>query len=647
MIKKICLFLLFSVSVFAYGIYVNESEFATEIKIDNIKPFISEITKSDNSLIIKLTTSAKLSSIKKFQNKFVDKLEVKDDKMIVKFNDNVDYFYRYDDNNLLLIFAPRKEISDIKLKSIIEKPILKAKSKKIKDADAEKVLAEADEYVNNGLYNNAITKLLDLISTHKNDFYAQEAYYKLGMVYYKLGEDDPKNYLKAADYLADFASKFPDHYLASDALYYSALSKEKAGMYYEAIFDYKRVILTYPNTLNAKKSYFKIVNIYENIGQYDKAINALKEYSDKFEDNSVEVLARIGKLYFLLKDIELAKEYFIKIIDKKNDILKLGPDTLFAIAKTFEVKGEIDYAINIYSKIYNIYPESKYADLAMYNTALLMEKKGKDRLADSLLLECKDKYKNRQGGEKAAIHYAEKHLKEQPTEYWLDFFSDILSKSSDVNNMAKANRLIIESFYYSKRYDEALASIKEFEAKFFDSLELNRVYDIKQKIYLEYAKRFLKEGNYSLSKSYVDKLLQEFPDSKYRVEAAKISESISLIIVRKEFTNTKYEKALSLAQDYLLNHKSIYFKTEWDKLIGDLYYRLYKKALKEGNEVKAVALAKEYMVYYPNGKYKGEFLDYIFNYLMKMTLNYIKNGDYIKVIKLYSDNSGWIKKMNK
>ncbi|MGA1862809.1 tetratricopeptide repeat protein [Deferribacter thermophilus] len=644
MIKKVIFILLFAVSVFAYSVLLNESDYATEIRFDNIKPYFKEITKKNNKIVVFLNSKAKYSQTRDLKSKFVKSIKVGENSIIIEINKDTDYFYRFDNENLLLVFTPRREITDVRLKSIIEKPVIKTQTKKIKNEEAEKSLTEAENFIKNGLYQNAINKLMDIINLHKNDFYAQEAYYKLGMIYYKLGENDPKNYLLAADYLADFASKFPDHYLASDALFYSAMSKEKAGMYYEAIFDYKSVIQSYPNTLNAKKSYFKIVNIYENIGQYDKAINAIKEYSDKFNDKSVEVLAHIGKLYFLLKDINLAKEYFLKIIDKKDDLLKLGSDTLFAIAKTFEEKGDIDYAINIYSKIYNVYPDSKYADMAMFNSALLLEKKGKKKLADSLLLECKEKYKDKVGGEKAAVYYAEKHLKEQPTEYWIDFFSNILESGRDVNVMAHADRLIIESYFYSNRYDEALVRIKEFESKFFDSLELNRVYDIKQKIYLEFAKKFLKESNYAMSESYVNRLLQEFPDSKYYIEASKIKESIALIKLKKMYEKGAFEDTLKAAQTYLIENKKIYFKNQWDNLIEDLYNQLVSKSI-DNNKEKAIALSKEYLIYYPNGRYSKDFMENIYNYIVENLIRLVKEGDFIKAIKFYSDNSIWIEKI--
>ncbi|KAA0259506.1 tetratricopeptide repeat protein [Deferribacter autotrophicus] len=644
MIKRVFFILIFYVSfVYALGVYINETEFSVIIKFTSLKEYFEVVEKTDDKIILILKRNISFEPIEKPKNKLLKDIKGVDNKIIITLKTEVDYFLKKDDKDIYLFITPKKKIADLNLKSPIEKPILKTKSKKIKDDVAEKILAEVESEIDNGLYDSAINKLLDLIAKHENDFYAQEAYYKLGMLYYKLGENDPKNYLRAADYLSDFASKFPDNYRASDALYYSALSKEKAGMYFEAIFDYKAIIVAYPETLFAKKSYMRIVSIYENIGQYDKAINALKEYSDKFKDKSINVLARIGKLYAMLKDYELAREYFLKVINTKDDLLKLGADTLFAIAKTFEIKGDEDYALSIYAKVYNIYPDSKYADIAMYNSALLLEKIGKEKLANSLLLECRKKYSKRIGGQKAAIHYVEKYLDENATEYWIDFLMDVLDSSLDVNLTAKANRLIIQSYFREKRYDEALEKISEFESKYFDTPELNNVYDIKQKIFLNFAKNYLKEGKYQQSIDYINKLITEFPETKYLDEAEKLAESISLIKVRELYEKGNYENVMKKIQEYMVNHKKIYFKKSWDDILENSYYHYIKKLIEQNVNEKAATLCKEYLIYFPKGKYKNEFLSFLTDYFINEILQYIKKGNYASGITFYIKNNSWIK----
>ncbi|MGA1847662.1 tetratricopeptide repeat protein [Deferribacter abyssi] len=644
MIKRVLFILIIYASLgHTLGVYINKTEYSVVIRFALLSEYFESIKKNDNKIILLLNKNIAFKMIQEPKTKLLKDIKGADNKIIIALKTDADYFLKKDGKDIYLFITPKKKISDLNLKSPIEKPILKTKSKKIKNDAAEKILAEVESEIDNGLYNSAINKLLDLIAKHENDFYAQEAYYKLGMLYYKLGDEDPKNYLRAADYLSDFASKFPDNYRASDALYYSALSKEKAGMYFEAIFDYKAIIVTYPETLFAKKSYMRIVSIYEHIGQYDKAINTLKEYSDKFKDNSIKVLARIGKFYAMLKDYELAREYFLKVINSKDDLIKLGADTLYAIAKTFEIKGDEEYALSIYAKVYNIYPDSKFADIAMYNSALLLEKLGKENLANSLLLECKKKYSKRIGGQKAAVHYVEKYLGENATEYWIDFLIDVLNSSIDVNLTAKATRLIVQSYFREKRFNEALEKISEFESKFFDTPELNNVYDIKQQIFLNFAKKFLKEGKYQQSIDYINKLITEFPETKYLAEAEKLAESIYLIKTRRLYENGEYEKVMKEIQNYMVNHKKIYFRKNWDVLLESSYYYYIKKLIKQHNNDKAAILSKEYLVYFPNGKYEDEFLSILTDYFIGKIINYIQKGNYASGITFYNKNNNWIK----
>lgn len=541
-----------------------------------------------------------------------------------------------------LLASRKKIVENVNIKNVIEEPkIVKARETK-KDPAAEQTLVEIKNMVSAGDHDNAILKINDFLLKHPKDLYGQEAYFLLGEIYLKLGTVSPKNYIQASSIFEDFAKRYSDSYLYLDAIWNSAVSKENAGLYYEAVFEYRNIISAMENTEIAIKSYKKIGNIYETIGQYDKAIESYKEMLDKTNKKDFKIISKIGMLYNQLNDLNSAYEYFVKIIDEDLDYAELGEDVLYSMADILDKKGFSDRAINIYSKIYNIFPEGQYADISMYNSAIILEKQHKDQLADSILLDAKGKFPQKNGGLMSALHYAEKYIDNHNTDYWLEFLDEALNTNGDLNLKSRAFLIVINSFTREKSYDEALGYIKLFEQTFFDSPLLSDVYDTKQRINLEFAKDSFLKGDFKSAQDIISKMLTEFPDTRYRDDMNRILEDIKYAEVSVLMENKNYIDAVKLAEDFFASSKKIYAQEKWNTLLDDSYRNYIVLSDIEKNVQNVIVYSKQYMINIPDGKHLEEVRRIFEKNLLGLLSKSVEDGDYVSVLNMYQQNIQWI-----
>lgn len=623
-------------------IVLRQLGFATEllIKTENVR---METYKYDkNRLTLVFEKSLTLGVSKDIDDKLFKKVYSIGKNLFLEFSADAIVEVISSDLTVRILASKKKTVDNVNIKNIIEDP-KKIKTGQIrKDPLAEQALADIKNMASAGDYDNAILKINDFLLKHPKDLYGQEAYFLLGDIYLKLGEVSPKNYIQASSIFEDFAKKYSDSYLYLDALWNSAVAKEKAGLYYEAVFEYRNIISAMEDTEIARKSYEKIGTIYETIGQYDKAIEGYREMLSKTNKKDFKIISRIGMLYNQLNDLNSAYEYFAKIIDEDPDYGELGEDVLFAMADVLNKKEFFDRAIKIYSKIYNIFPEGKYADIAMYNSALILEKQGKNQLADKIFIDAKEKFPQKNGGLLSTLNYAKKYMADHNTDYWLDFLRDTINTITDLNIRGEAFVIIINSFTREKLYDEALGYIKMFEQTFFDSPFLSEVYDIKQKINLESAREAFLKGDFNSARNILSKILTEFPDTKYQDEMNRILEDIRYSEIELLVENKQYIDAIKGAEIFFASAGKIYEPERWNKLLDDSYKNYIILSDLDKNTQSVIIYAKQYFINIPKGKHTEEVKKIFEKNLLSLFNKSVKDGDYIEVINIYQNNIQWV-----
>jgi len=628
--------------LFAGEILIKQLGFATELllKIENINVINSKIENNTAIITFNKTLDINIDNIK---DNFIDNIHSISNQLVINLKIPANIDTAVGKKEVKIFITKRKVNSDFNIQNMIENPKPVVGKEIIKDAAAESELLAIKNKIENEDYQNAINQINDFINKHGNDIYGQEAYFLLGKTYMGLGRFSDRNYVQASAIFEDFAKRYSNSYLYIDALWNSAVAKESAGLYFEAIFEYRKIIGTMPNTDLAKKAYEKIAQIYENIGQYDKAIDSYKEIISKFQVDNVKFYAKIGMLYNQLKDTNAAYEYFSKILDSDIEYNELGEDILYNFASILEKKEFYDKAISTYEKIYNLYPQGKYADLAMFNAAQILEKTGKDKLADQLYLDAKNKYFNKKGGQLSAIRYAKKYLEKNITDYWLEFLKDVLNSDIDVNIKSEGYLLIIQSYFREKMFDNALEYIKLFESSFFDSPYLSQVYDVKQKIYMENAKNYFKNGNLDMAKNELTRLLNEFPDTKFKKEINSIFEDIRFKEILALFNSKKYHDVIKHAQEYIATNKYLANNDRWKELLDNAYYEYITTLNSAGNIDTTLLFLKEYFINIENGKHSNKLKEILNSNLLQKFSNLAEEGNHIDILKTYHDNISWVK----
>jgi TolA-binding protein len=642
----LCIFFCLNSSILAYDIYLRTSDIVAELKIDIPVKFISKTIRNKNSVTFDFNKKIELNISNNFNNKFIRKIEFENNQLEIKFSDSSSYFIRKFDNKIIITVTPKKKINNMYVTNNIEKPLMNKDSDIKKDPVAEKTLGEINNLLKEDKTKEALEKVKEMLNKYKTGYYASEALFRLGLIYLEMGKKSDKYYLEASFVFDNFIKEFPDNFRMVDALWRSAEAKEKAGIYYEAIFAYRKVLNIVPDTETGKQALANIAEIYYKIGQFDKSIDIYKEYMKKYKERPVEILAKTGLVYFKLKDYENAFLYFNEVAEKGIDFIHFDTEILFAMAQTFEIKNRYKDAINIYNKIYNLYPNSKNADVAMYKSGILLEKEGKENLAKQLLMDCKEKYKGKEGALLAALHLAKKSMTNFSSEYWLNFLSDVLNNDVDINLKIEAHYFIIQSYFREERYRICLQLINEFEKNFFDSPLLEKVYDLKQQIYLKQANSAFLSAQLNKADEIAKKLLSEFPESKYKDDAERLLQKTTFFRIKRLYQNKQYTDVINKIEEFYIKTKKIYNLDEWNKLLEDSYIAHIDELEKKGDTKSSMLYARQYLIQIPNGEKNKIILKKLVKYISSDIINNVLNKSYIQAVQIFERDKSWLENSN-
>lgn len=621
----------------ATSIMLKTNDIGAELRIDAPAGYYKSHRISNNTIEILFNNHISLSLSDNVSNDYISDISAEDSKIIIKTTKDTTSYVTVD-NGINIFVVKSQKVNNLSISSQIEGPFIKDPSKEDKNPEAENKLIEIRSLADNQQYDKAITEINNFIAGHKNDIYTQEAYFLLGEIYMKKGEINPRHYLQASSIFEDYANKFTESYHYPDALWNAAESKEKAGLYDEALYSYRSIYSLLPDSNLSFDALEKMAEIYTKIGQPAKAIEMYKEYLNKSKKGDFDIIGKIGLLYEQQKNYDKAYDFFQKLMASINDYSTIDVQTLNSLANTLEHRGKTASAIEIYSKIFNLHPQNELAHSAMYNAALLHEKLGDIDIADELYLQCKQTYSDKLGGIKSAIRYAKRHLSSNTTEYWKSFLHEALNTNQDLYLKAEAHYLIVKSFFIENRFDEALQSIRNFEQTFFNSPFLNDAYDIEQQIYLKRAERYFKNDMLNESEEIINGLLQSFPETKYYDNAQRLLENIEIKRAEELLEQGDVRQTIKNAESYIGNNKKLYEKEQWFNILDKAYYELIKELSNAGNSQEVILHAKEYYNYTINGDNEEKITEYFKDALLNVMSEMMDKENYINVLSLYNAN---------
>ncbi|WP_022851955.1 tetratricopeptide repeat protein [Limisalsivibrio acetivorans] len=627
--------------LFAEDIYLRQNQFFTELVISDIAAEVDGVSKDNNTITIQFKDPLAADFTGSLNDPFIKRIESGEQSITVYFAQGTDFVFTTEGANVKLVSSKKRELDDIKLGYGIESPIIRKGGEIIEDEESERSLGRVDELIASRNFDEAIVQLEGFLSNQPSEYYRQEALYRMGMAYFHKGEESYKNYVTAAKIFDDFIEMYPDSYRFRDALMRSAESKERAGMYYEAIFGYENIIKLVRDEEMQKLAYRRIAEIYEQLGQYDRAIEARENYVRRFPEAKRVQDATIGMLQSKRGDSENAFLNFQEFRGENTDFTDLSPEIIYSMGEVFKEKGENQDALRAYSKVFELFPSSEHADLAMYRAAEMNEELGNQDAADSLLVRARDLYPEKTGGLLASIKYADNHLTEKSPADWQKFLDNAL-KSEDFEVKSQAELVMIKAYYNEGDYDKTLSAIDDFARLNYSSPLMEEVFDIKQLIRLKQAERAYEEGKDNVSEQYINALLEEFPDSDYREDAERILQQIKYIRTRAKLDGGEFNKVISDVENFYANTERIYEPAIWNSLLDEAYYALSDRYLQNGQLELAQLSAKQYFVHVEEGEHQEEVRDIYEESLFTIMKGSFDDKRYLDVIRFYDDNSGMI-----
>ncbi|MFQ5456175.1 MAG: tetratricopeptide repeat protein [Nitrospirota bacterium] len=132
--------------------------------------------------------------------------------------------------------------------------------------------------------------------------------------------------------------------------------------YVKAIELYQKILHNYPGSISAPVAQYQLGNIYFEQGEYDKAIEAFKEFIKRYRDNK-ELLSliyqKLGYVYMKKKDYPDAMGAFKEVVSM-DDIYNKG-QSYYELGYINEVLGNNDEAIAMYEMVMKDSPTSPLA----------------------------------------------------------------------------------------------------------------------------------------------------------------------------------------------------------------------------------------------------------------------------------------------
>lgn len=190
----------------------------------------------------------------------------------------------------------------------------------------QKLLETADNHIEAGEYDMAISTYNDLIASHAEDTLAPEAYYRLARLYLDRLRDYDRGYEILTDLTVKYPNSKPGTVAQTDIAYFpdwllnTAESQRKKKEIQKSIKTLNYLIERFPEYEKSPMAQYLIGDIYmNNIRDFGKAIANYGKVVDLFYGSGQDAHAQfmIGYIYAnVLNDNEKAKESYSVFLEK-------------------------------------------------------------------------------------------------------------------------------------------------------------------------------------------------------------------------------------------------------------------------------------------------------------------------------------------
>ncbi len=649
MMRKLCLFIIiisFSFSsLYAQELFLRKDKYFTEVYLKLDPKNIKSVNKGDSKVVISFNNSIKQGFQQNIDDDFVSNIQGSGTDFTINIKKGSEFSIVQDTNGVKVV-ATKGKANDNTLSSYnVAKPLLDANTKELENKNLQDMLDAADRYIAAKQFPQGAQLLSQILSTTQNQFYRQEAMYKLGQTYMLMGQYDPLYYTNTYEIFDEFAKQYPDNFRTTDALLKSAEAKELANQQFEAIKTYQKIYSTVADLETKRDALKKLASLYKKVGQVDKAIDTYLSYLQNFKTDQDFINGEVGQMYYDMNEENLAFEYFSTL---NINQLMTDPDItlprLQAIADTFYKKNRMEPALKLYTHIYEKYPDDKVANTAIFRAASILNKSGRQADADQLLLRLKEMYPDRESGQRATIEYAQKYLNTKPYEYWSKFFEDLLSRADSYGLHEQAKYMLIKTLYKENKMAEAVEMITNFLGLYPESKYYAELNTIREDYMFSGVQDVYNKKDYVTAEPLILRFNQEYPESKYRPRTEIMLNEIKYGKIDTIYKNNDYKSVISFAEAQLKSGEPEKFgdKARWQNLLDNATYKDLNVIYGSKNYPAARAGAKEYLQKFPQGAFTAPVKNILENSMLKPLEESYRALDYPSVVQLYDANSDWI-----
>ncbi len=284
------------------------------------------------------------------------------------------------------------------------------------------------------------------------------------------------------------------------------------------------------------------------VQEYGKAIEksdkVLSDYSDS--DYVKDAMLLKGKSHFFRREYDSAKEAFISLQDSEELFFVNETKYWLALCKWKDLKSQPaindlkslltetdseDLQSRIYLTLGEIYLENEDSDSAFYHLNLGAET-SKDRFTR----------------EQIYFQIAELSYDKEIYEQALDSYQKVLNNSISINRIRESNLKIIQTY-------RLLGDIEQSKSR-IERLLLNEDFSsIKSDLRLELIKIELDQGNIDFSIESLDRIAQDYPNTKVAIEAYYILSKLYLESPNLDFEKSNFFMNEAMKQNANSSHK--------------------------------------------------------------------------------------------
>ncbi|MGB7568389.1 MAG: tetratricopeptide repeat protein [Chitinivibrionales bacterium] len=206
-----------------------------------------------------------------------------------------------------------------------------------------------------GHFDNAIKEFKKVIVGYPAASVAAPCAYDIGVCYMKL-----RLFSNAENQFDNLRNRYPSHALASQSLFLKAFSYLERGD--EAVAEklFREFIQKYRNHAWTGKAYEKLGDIYSDLKQFNKALDAYNQAAVGSKDETDRLYAyfKQGNVYFEAGNSERAVASFKKVIDigESRGMFVRVPDSYYKIADCKYQQKDNKSALEYYQKATRKYP---------------------------------------------------------------------------------------------------------------------------------------------------------------------------------------------------------------------------------------------------------------------------------------------------